>query len=1130
MSSILKSKAKSTIPAKKLSQENSFNNNEWKLKTEELEKNVAEKTADLIIKNRDLEIEASLERVRAIAMEMRERGDLLDVSKILFIELKNLGFSEIRNAMINIHDHENKTYLNYDYSDTLGKSISHIHYDTDPTIEKQIKQIRKGKDAFSETLFKGKELTEWKRLRKIRGEKDDPRLKKISALYYYFYSIGNGSIGISTFDGLSKNKLEILKRFRNVFEFAYRRFEDVSKAEAQTREAKIEASLERVRTIAMGMRKPNDLLDISEILYKELKDLGFSEIRNAMINIHNDEEKTFLNYDYSDTLGKSITPLFYNIHPLVEKQIKQVRKGKDAFSETSFKGKELAEWKRFRKSRGEKDDPRLNKTTSLYYYFYSIGTGSIGISTFDGLSKNKLEVLKRFRNVFEFAYRRFEDVSKAEAQAREARIEIALERVRSRTMAMQRSEELSETTFILFRQFLELGEAPDQITIGIIDEKEKVIDFWTTMEGQKISSMVKFPVNDTDLMKKIYLAWKSQKKSISIEIKGKELHDYIEYRIRLTGVSGKNDHVHDRRYIQAAFFSKGLITISTNDPRSDETMQLLERFAGVFDLTYTRFLDLKQAEAQTKEAKIELSLERVRARTMAMHSSDELQEAAVLLFQQIRELGVDTGSCGYVIWENEKKNATVWMSSPEGGIQDPFKLPHTKSKIYKEIYSAKEEGKEFFITEVKGAELKKHFDYLTTVPGIGEKIIQLRKARYKFPETIAYNIAFFKQGYLSFHTHEQKPDAYDIFRRFANVFEQTYTRFLDLQKAEAQAREAQVQLALERVRARTLSMHDSDELEAVADILFLQLQVLGIFTYRSYIGIFRNSRLADIFGAGEIKEFTKTIFDETNGLISKIFVPWRKKDPTAIINTNGNEFECIAYFSSGFVAITSPDYPSSETMNLLERFVGVFNLTYTRFLDLQQSEAQAREAKIEASLERVRSRTMGMQKSDELKEVIQVVYDQLVQLNIFVEHSGFIMDYKTRDDMHIWLADKYMVPFEVTIPYFDCPHWNSFVEAKEKGIDFFANHLSFKEKNKFYKALFKLIPGVPEETLEYYLTCPGLAISTVLLDNVGLYIENFSGTPYSDEENKTLMRFGKVFQQTYTRFLDLQKAEAQARE
>ncbi|MGG2319971.1 hypothetical protein, partial [Salmonella enterica] len=45
-----------------------------------------------------------------------------------------------------------------------------------------------------------------------------------------------------------------------------------------------------------------------------------------------------------------------------------------------------------------------------------------------------------------------------------------------------------------------------------------------------------------------------------------------------------------------------------------------------------------------------------------------------------------------------------------------------------------------------------------------------------------------------------------------------------------------------------------------------------------------------------------------------------------------------------------------------------------------------------------------------------------------------------------------------------------------------------------------------------------------------LYIENFSAIPYTEEENKILMRFAKVFEQSYTRFLDLQKAEAQARE
>ncbi len=38
--------------------------------------------------------------------------------------------------------------------------------------------------------------------------------------------------------------------------------------------------------------------------------------------------------------------------------------------------------------------------------------------------------------------------------------------------------------------------------------------------------------------------------------------------------------------------------------------------------------------------------------------------------------------------------------------------------------------------------------------------------------------------------------------RFGKVFQQTYTRFLDLQKAEAQARESQIELALERVRSQ----------------------------------------------------------------------------------------------------------------------------------------------------------------------------------------------------------------------------------------------------------------------------------------------------------------------------------------
>ena len=173
-----------------------------------------------------------------------------------------------------------------------------------------------------------------------------------------------------------------------------------------------------------------------------------------MVNIHNDEDKSFINYDYSKEIGKSSNHLTYNIHPLVEKQIKKIRSASDAFSETYFTGKDLTEWKKFRKKVGEKDDPRIKNSKALYYYFYSTGNGSIGISTFSPIKDDKLELLKRFRNVFALSYQRYTDIAQAEEQARESQIQLALERVRARTMAMQKSDELQETSLVLFLALL----------------------------------------------------------------------------------------------------------------------------------------------------------------------------------------------------------------------------------------------------------------------------------------------------------------------------------------------------------------------------------------------------------------------------------------------------------------------------------------------------------------------------------------------------------------------------------------------------------------------------------------------------------------------------------------------------
>ena len=410
--------------------------------------------------------------------------------------------------------------------------------------------------------------------------------------------------------------------------------------EAQNRELEIESSLEKVRTVAMGMRKSDDLLEICKIVYSELQYLRFSELRNVMINIHNDDKHALLNYDFSDNFGKTVTDIPYNFHPLVEKQVAVTRNAQDAFFEFSFTGEELKQFRELRKRNGEQDDPKLEVTDALHYYFFSIGTGSIGISTYSFINEEKLALLKRFRNVFNLSYQRYTDISQAEAQAREAEIELALERIRARTMAMQKSAELTETSYLLFQQLKELGASADQLSIGIINEAEQTMELSVTLHGSQLQNTLTVKLDEPFVVSKAYAAWKLNKKSLVVTLTGKDLEDYNAYRNNLGKIKFNKTDADVKWVVNCAFFSKGWMSFSSLENVPAETIKLLERFTAVFDGTYTRFLDLQKAEAQTREAQINLAVERVRARALAMFKSDEILEVVFKLKEEVMNLDI----------------------------------------------------------------------------------------------------------------------------------------------------------------------------------------------------------------------------------------------------------------------------------------------------------------------------------------------------------------------------------------------------------------------------------------------------------------------------------------------------------
>ncbi|MEI8048851.1 MAG: ATP-binding protein [Bacteroidota bacterium] len=946
--------------------------------------------------NRDLEIESSLERVRTVAMGMRKPDDMLEVCRIISQQCESLGLKEIRNVQTAIIYEDKGTYINYEYYAKHDKLlVTEVDYKNHELQSLFATRMLQGAEELFAEGLNGKEVSDWYQYQKTTNQFADSYLENAQSLNYYFYSLGPVALGMSTYAPLSAEEINLFKRFRNVFDLAYRRFLDIEMAEAQAQEAKIEASLERVRAQALSMRKPDDLPGICEVLFAELTTLGFTEIRNAMINIHDDEKASFVNYDYSDEIGQSINHLEYNIHPLIEKQVKQVRSAEDAFSVTSFEKKDLEDWIALRKKIGEKDDPRIENTDALYYYFYSIGTGSIGISTFSSITEEKLGVLKRFRNVFDFAYRRYTDVAQAEAQARESQIEAAIERVRAQSMAMHHPDDLDKVNKEILNQLTWL-QVPGLtgVTFYLVDEHGwvKAWDFsspgnlgdpnsYTLQFDSKKYDLIGEPFrillqSDQDYFILDYPVEKLERAAKELE----EINPFVANAFKEAMATGKLTH----QWNSCARLSDGILGIDLVNPPSEDTKTIVLKMAGAFNMAYKRFLDLQKAEAQAREAQIELGLERVRARAMAMRTSEELAELVDTVFKELTKLHFLLDRCIIMIYDLKTNGSTWWMANPEpGSVPVGLFIKYHNHKPYQEYIKAWQSRTLRWEYLLEGNSKKEWDNYIfseTELSLLPDFVI----AGMRSVDRVFLNASFTNFGSITASTVSPLPDEqFNILLRFAKVFDMTYTRFHDLKQAEAQAREAQIEAALERIRSRALAMHKSSEVGDVSDLLFSELEKMDINPTGFSIMVFDREqdkyelwRAKEVAHQGVYETFSiREMYDKLDqyipGFTEELESKWNSGSPFFIAEFSGrkriafleanrdmgsyteNQFKNVLriypdpvfwqliFFKHGWLGLIHNKQLPEDDLLVIRRFSDVFEFAHTRFLDLQKAEAHA---------------------------------------------------------------------------------------------------------------------------------------------------------------------------------------------
>ncbi|HMB40579.1 MAG TPA: nuclear transport factor 2 family protein, partial [Balneolaceae bacterium] len=829
---------------------------EWKAEKEKLEKKVAEQTEDLQKKNRELEIDAASERVRSVAMGMQEPDDILDVLEVVKQEVDRfeLGqvstwlwtkrneheivhweladhFSENPLEALNMRFHPEENELAKSFSDRFGNEFFVYHY-TGQGILNYL-------DSVSELL--GPSVVNAEAAKEFKNALETG---KITDLWQVCSTFRNGLVGLMFVAEPPESSQQVLTKITEAFGLAYKRFEDLQEAEQRRMEAELEAASERVRAHAMGMQKPDDIMDVLNVMKEEVDRFDLGNIATWIWT--KDENGIVTQWDISEVIEEDNLVNFnltFDIHkyPEVGRHAAEWEKGSKYYT---------VYWPADRLQKVVDEVIMVDPDAGEYFqaavdegqieeYWHAAAPYSQGVVGLDFTSvpPERTEIiLLKISSAFDMAYQRFKDLQKAEKRRKEAELETAVERVRAHAMGMQSTDDLSNVLQVLNSELSKLDlEGQNSAYIWLFNEQGTVdgmnLDLREQEADFKIYSNTFDPQKFKYFFKRIADHW-AKNPEYSVTYTGPEdLRGHIQEMansdndvfIRYSAMAQKavDKGLLTKNWSASSGFGYGIFGCDFQQEPSPWAEIVIRKMASAFGMAYQRFRDLEEAEKRAYESKVEASLERVRGMAAAMNHSDDLMQIAEEMFKEMEILKINPLRYGIGMIDSEKKEAELWASTVNDGhyLDMLGTISLTWHPMLRKVLDAWDAQHEEMIYELNGEERS---SYYRKIGRVNPDIPNLEALQN--PETdITEFVSFFpfKSGALyAFTTGEPNEDGRSILKRFASVFEQAHIRYNDLQTAEKQAR----QIREERDRlADTLK-----ELRAAQDQLVQQEKLASL--------------------------------------------------------------------------------------------------------------------------------------------------------------------------------------------------------------------------------------------------------------------------------------------------------------
>lgn len=378
----------------------------------------------------------------------------------------------------------------------------------------------------------------------------------------------------------------------------------------------------------------------------------------------------------------------------------------------------------------------------------------------------------------------------------------------------------------------------------------------------------------------------------------------------------------------------------------------------------------------------------------------------------------------------------------------------------------------------------------------------------------------------------------------------------------------QVEEALDRIRARTMKMRGSEEMAELIALVFKELQGLGFdnqtcalaiideethdsevwrfselsqnvgesyyvpaFDHPVYNNIIRGWRDQSSFIIVELKE------DRLRDYYTYLFehseystIPAERKQ--AILNTPQIVWTMV-FMKHGSLAVI--DYGLTaraldETrISILRKVARTFDLTYTRFLDLQTAESRAHEAREEASVNRIRAEVVSMGSISDLEQISTILWTELKAYQVSFIRCGITLINENESTIEIFLTRDDGTTFDpFTIPFESTPTFPMMVDAWRKQ-DIFVDQWDRVGYEAWAEFLIQHGVMLPEDK-DFFEEANSDEVNLSFIPFVygHLYVGSFN--PLTKNQTNYLKLLANTFSVAFARYYDFKKLEAKNQE